>query len=112
MRMWNVNPSIMCRQHLLGEHLEMHMFAGAISKGKDISGYLRGGLVNPEEIKERHDALVMEMERRGMNHASPMRSNPRLKQYMRVCTVDEQAVRRILLSRCDECRKRVHNGVL
>ena len=26
MRMWMVNPRIMCRQHLLGEHVEIHMF--------------------------------------------------------------------------------------
>lgn len=24
--MWGVDPSAMCRNHLLGEHVEMHMF--------------------------------------------------------------------------------------
>jgi hypothetical protein len=30
MRMWMVNPRIMCGNHLLGEHLETHMFYGII----------------------------------------------------------------------------------
>ena len=33
MRMWLVNPALLCRQHLLGEHVEMHMFAGHILEG-------------------------------------------------------------------------------
>ena len=30
MRMWGVDPKQMCRQHLLGEHVELHMQAGAV----------------------------------------------------------------------------------
>ena len=33
MRMWNVDPKLMCNKHLLGEHVEMHMFFGTIQKG-------------------------------------------------------------------------------
>ena len=33
MRMWMVDPQIMCRQHLLGEHTEMHMFVGTLKRG-------------------------------------------------------------------------------
>ena len=45
MRMWMVDPRIMCRQHLLGEHVEIHMFVGAISRGKSVKGYLEKGLL-------------------------------------------------------------------
>lgn len=41
MRMWKVNPKNMCRQHLLGEHVECHMFVGAILKGISLSGYIK-----------------------------------------------------------------------
>ena len=70
MRMWGVDPSILCRKHLLGEHVEMHIFAGTIKKGISIQGYIEKGLVNPRQIKDRHDALAEEMGHRGYNHQS------------------------------------------
>lgn len=72
MRMWGVNPDKMCRAHLLGEHVEMHMFVGTINKNISIQGYLDKDLVDPSKIKERHDLLVKEMKKRGYNHASPL----------------------------------------
>jgi hypothetical protein len=30
MRMWMVPPKVMCRKHLLGEHVEIHMLAGSL----------------------------------------------------------------------------------
>lgn len=33
MRMWLVPPSHMCRKHLLGEHVELHMLLGTLKKG-------------------------------------------------------------------------------
>ena len=58
MRMWKVNPKVMCRQHLLGEHVEMHMFVGCWNKGIKLNGYLEGGLVELCEVKNRHDELA------------------------------------------------------
>ena len=37
MRMWLVPPSHMCRKHLLGEHVELHMLLGTLKKGKSIT---------------------------------------------------------------------------
>jgi len=76
MRMWNVNPKTMCRKHLLGEHLECHMFVGSILLGKSIEGYIVRGQVEVHNIKNRHDELVAEMERRGYNHESPLAEFP------------------------------------
>lgn len=73
MRMWMVDPKIMCRQHLLGEHLECHMFRGAIEKGINLQGYLDKGLLEIHNLIERHDELVREMKRRNYNHKSPIR---------------------------------------
>jgi hypothetical protein len=71
MRMWNVKTKTMCRQHLLGEHLEMHMFAGCLNKGINIEGYLNG-LVETDKLVERHRELVKEMRKRGYKHNSPI----------------------------------------
>lgn len=40
MRQWNVNPKLLCRNHLLGEHYETHKTAGCIIKNKSLKGYI------------------------------------------------------------------------
>lgn len=105
MRMWNVDPRLMCREHLLGEHLEMHMFAGAIRKGSSVRGYIENGLVETGNIKGRHDELVTEMERRGYKHNSPL-EDPCCEENG---FVDGEKNLGELKSRCPECRER-NNG--
>lgn len=73
MRMWNIPPYKMCNQHLLGEHVEMHMFIGALKAGKSIQGYIDKQQVEVHNIIKRHDELAVEMIARGMNHKSPLR---------------------------------------
>jgi len=74
MRMWKADPSIMCRQHLLGEHVEMHMFAGTFRRNISFKGYMKNGLIDTNMVEERHDDLVAEMIKRGYNHNSPIDS--------------------------------------
>lgn len=68
--MWKVNPRYLCRKHLLGEHLEMHMFLGVIRTGNSLRGYIKNGLVEIHNIIKRHNELKAEMIRRGYNHKS------------------------------------------
>lgn len=63
---------MMCDQHLLGEHLEMHMFAGVLRKGGSLAGYIRKGLVELPYLRTRHEVLATEMTNRGMHHKSPL----------------------------------------
>lgn len=100
MRMWNVDTRTMCRQHLLGEHLEMHMFAGSLIKGANIEGYLNG-LVETNKIAKRHKALVNEMKIRGYNHRSPLPQLPRINAGF----VDNAANILELRRRCKECKR-------
>ena len=72
MRMWMLPPETMCRKHLLGEHVELHMLLGSLRRGKNIDGFLAGKLVDPRRMFRRHEELVLEMERRGYRHASPL----------------------------------------
>lgn len=75
MRIWDVAPDILCRNHLLGEHRELHGLWNILTR--DLRGY-RG---HPETrrwegklaaLHCRHEALVAEMDRRGYRHASPL----------------------------------------
>jgi hypothetical protein len=72
MRMWNIDPAQMCQKHLLGEHVEMHMFVGAIYRNKFITGYINSCLVEVHNIEKRHNELAIEMTKRGFSHKSPI----------------------------------------
>jgi hypothetical protein len=39
MRIWDISPKRLCRNHLLGEHRELHAVWSVLTKGK--KGYAR-----------------------------------------------------------------------
>jgi len=104
MRMWLTDPKVMCRQHLLGEHLEHHMLTGTIKKGISVAGYIELGLLDPSKLLSRHDELVREMERRGYGHYSPLQSVDTSYVAGEAC-VDVEENLRELASRCKECKR-------
>lgn len=75
MRIWDLPPSRLCRNHLLGEHRELHAIWSVITKKKN------GYSLHPETIRwkgklaalyVRHESLVNEMKIRGYSHKSPL----------------------------------------
>jgi len=105
MRMWGVNPKLMCRRHLLGEHVEMHMFKGCLDKGKSIKGYIDTGLVYTPLIGARHDELAQEMTKRGYSHKSKMEPfNVISAGYINRKTNLQELARR-----CPDCKNRIKN---
>ena len=75
MRIWDISPKKLCRNHLLGEHRELHAIWSVLVNGK--KGYSR----HPETLRwkgklkalyGRHEALVSEMAARGYRHLSPL----------------------------------------
>ena len=75
MRIWDLSPKKLCRNHLLGEHRELHAIWSVLVRGK--KGYAR----HPETLRwrgklkalfHRHDALVQEMAARGYEHRTPL----------------------------------------
>lgn len=101
MRMWLVDPRLMCSQHLLGEHVELHMLVGSLNRGKNIAGFLEHGLVELRSIRRRHAELVAEMTRRGYVHKSPLPEFGR----RRAGNVDPAANLKELARRCSDCRE-------
>ena len=96
MRIWDLPPEILCRQHLLGEHRELHGLWNVLTLGK--SGYRE----HPETkrwvgrlaaLYNRHEALVAEMHRRGYQHNSPLDDslvNGLTEQDILIDSLDEQ----------------------
>lgn len=75
MRIWDVPPERLCRQHLLGEHRELHGLWNILTQGK--AGYRHHPETRRWEgrlaaLYRRHEALVVEMTRRGYNHGTPL----------------------------------------
>jgi len=75
MRIWDLLPSKLCREHLLGEHRELHAIWNILTKKK--KGYSK----HPETLRWkgklnalycRHSELVKEMQKRGYNHNSDL----------------------------------------
>ncbi len=105
MRMWLVNPKVMCRQHLLGEHVEIHMFIGTINLQKKVNGYLEKGLLEIHNLYARHDQLVEEMKRRGYNHHSDV--DKKWKCVENKGKIDKIKNFKELSDRCSRCRSRM-----
>jgi hypothetical protein len=104
--MWLVDPQILCRSHLLGEHREMHALVGIVQSGKNLDGYLKNGLIETDYIKARHEELALEMLRRGYNHNSPLDYND-LDDPLQLGTVDDVANLQELRRRCAACKERI-----
>lgn len=77
MRIWDISPSLLCRQHLLAEHRELHGLWNILTVHQG-----RGGYSNHPETKrwqgkrmalyQRHQALVREFKKRGYQHFSDL----------------------------------------
>jgi len=103
-RQWNIDPRQMCRQHLLGEHNELHKALGSIRHGRSVAGWLNRGQIDPITFQARHAQLQMEMFRRGYNHGSPLETNGLV---LPIGDIDQRANVLDLTGRCEECRKEV-----
>ena len=100
MRIWDVSPSELCREHLLGEHRELHGLWNILTQDK--KGYRR----HPETVRwegklaalyRRHELLVEEMTARGYRHNSPLDASLATGSPHQDVFIDEPVVQRRLL---------------
>lgn len=114
MRIWDLPPEGLCRNHLLGEHRELHGLWNVLTRG--LHGYSR----HPETLRWvgklaalylRHEVLVSEMERRGYRHASPLDRQLATGLAIQTVYVDTPDAQRAILARkgcgCGEGRDEV-----
>lgn len=111
--MWMIEPKLLCNQHLLGEHKEIHQLIGSLRNGKSIRGYVQNGLVDVNAAFMRHFHLACEMVERGMNHHSSISAQDArmMGHFCRVSkdcgSVDVNKSYDDLKSRCAECKRRI-----
>jgi len=99
-----IDTNFMCNKHLLGEHVECHMFLGSLKAGKKHNGYYERGLLDPHNLFLRHDELAAEMRKRGMKHKSNLLGFDLIKNEPYVI-INIKGNMEELQKRCSECRK-------
>lgn len=114
--MWMVEPKILCRKHLLGAHVELHMFLGTLRKKKKIDGYLKNNCLEPRKIYQEHYDIVQEMLKRGYNHNTPITEEDcfcisYLTQEQQYWQIDKHASLYDLTQRCGICRNNYFQSV-
>ncbi len=108
MRIWDIEPKYLCKNHLSGEHKELHAIWNILTKNK--KGYSK----HPETLRwkgklkalyRRHEKLITEFQKRGYKHNSLLDSKlikGSLKQNIFVNTLKEQ--KEILRKKKCACR--------
>ena len=111
MRMWMVDPRIMCRQHLLGEWRELFTIVGSLRLHKKFDGYIQNDLLEPQSIFLRFRELQKEMISRGYTprktlgfwETNILIRNLPLDQRLHIVNQDNSL--KDLLNRCPQCRE-------
>ena len=108
MRIWDIPPDKLCRNHLLGEHTELHAIWSIITKNK--KGYSH----HPETLRWkgklkalylRHEKIVKEMKKRGFKHKNPLNRDLATGKSIQKELIDslEEQIRNIRDKKC-ECK--------
>ncbi|WGI18015.1 hypothetical protein [Methanonatronarchaeum sp. AMET-Sl] len=109
-----IDSELMCMQHILGEHRELHALVGTIKRTRpeyegsirhknNLIGLARDGFIELKSLKKRHDELAKHFE----NHNSPIKELPPLKylpKKVREARVDREKAVKDLIDRPKSCR--------
>lgn len=107
MRQWHVPVDCLCNKHLLGEHVEHHMFRSVILRGNSVEGYIKDGLLWLGTLKSRHDQIAKAIEARGMRHTSFFHPFDEKQEMFGTVAFSVPENLRELQRRCPECRQRI-----
>ncbi|OKY77375.1 MAG: Pyrimidine dimer DNA glycosylase T4 endoV family [Candidatus Methanohalarchaeum thermophilum] len=113
MRMWMIDPELMCMQHVVGEHRELHALKGSLERTKpkydnhekhrkNLTTLAKSGIIELKSLKERHEELVEYMD----NHKSPIGETPTLEhlpEEVRNAEVDKEKAIKDLINRPEAC---------
>jgi len=109
MRIWDIPPQKLCRNHLLGEHRELHAIWSILTQNK--KGYRHHPETRRWEGKLkalylRHESLVAEMIKRGYHHRSPLNISLAIGESMQKKFIDS-IEKQIQILREKQCGCRV-----
>lgn len=114
MRMWMIDPELMCMQHITGEHRELHALKASLERTKpkydncerhrkNLTTLAKKELIELKSLKERHKELANHLK----NHNSPIGKIPTLKylpEEVAWAEVYEEKAIQDLINRPEACR--------
>jgi hypothetical protein len=105
-RLWLLQPKLLCNLHLWCEHIEAHVFAMLLEGKNSLQYFIDRGVVEVHNIRPRHDALAVELLRRGMKHDRkwPL---PKFTEF-EAGHVDRALALRTLTAACTDCARRAN----
>lgn len=116
MRMWMIDPTLLCTKHLNGEHGEIHKHLPSLRRGVSVAGRFEPvAQIQLNAIQSRHDELAAEIDRRAAlrgrgGHKSPLVDVPDLQaiypEYYDIEVESESAIWD-LFYRCQDCAQRI-----
>jgi len=115
MRMWMLDPKLLCKKHLLGEHGEIHKHRHIFIKKYRIDKRMFPIVqIMPLKMQERHDQLVVEMENRDLNHKSPFQQPDVSYLPSEYLEAEADLIYNIndLMSRCNACKQRIISNMI
>lgn len=108
MRVWDIPANVLCNNHLLGEHREIHAIWEILTENK--KGYAH----HPETLRwkgkllalyRRHEKVVGEMIKRGFNHKSILKRELATGSGTQSIFIDQPDMQRmILLNKQCKCK--------
>lgn len=114
MRMWMLQPSILCRQHLMGEYRELFTIIGCLKKQVNLDGYFHNNCLELMSLDSRYIELKQEMLNRGYKPQKPFIYDKNILDYLgdkKFIKVNrENALQRLKDKNCTECNKRMCNN--
>lgn len=112
MRMWNVDPSIMCRKHLIGEWHEIFMIISNFKNKRKMDGFIKNNLLEPLSIPKRYEELKQEMLNRNYKPMKKLDFNECMLDYLgelKFSKIDSTKSLEDLCERCPECKNNLKN---
>lgn len=111
MRMWMIEPELMCGNHRSGEHGEIHKHMKSLIEGKSVEGRFNPVVqIQLNALQSRHDELALTL-----NHKSPITvpettiRNNYPQYYSR--TVNKEENIKDLCDRCPKCKKLIRGEI-
>lgn len=105
MRMWLIDPKLLCTRHELGCHFEIHKAVGNLRhSGKWTKSLTKKGFLEPQNFLKVHNEIVEDMLKRGFNHNSPLEIKGLELEQGKV-SIEKSICD--LMFRCINCRRRI-----
>lgn len=111
MRMWMIDPRLLCNKHLIGEHGEIHKHLHNFIKKHKIDGRIYPIVqIEPSSMEKRHNELEKEMEIRfNKKYNSPYKqpdiSYLPIKQQKAIVDIKQSI--QDLYNRCENCKQKI-----